>query len=73
MAYANDTRTMTTELGLGSWFAAIRADLAARLARHRLYRATRDELGALSDRDLADLGLHRAMIDDVAREAARKA
>ena len=73
MAYANDTRTMTSELGLGAWLAAIRADLAGRLARHRLYRTTRDELGALSDRDLADLGLHRAMIDAVAREAARKA
>ena len=73
MAYANDTRTMTAEFGFGSWFAAIRADLADRLARHRMYRTTRDELGALSDRDLADLGLHRAMIDAVAREAAGKA
>lgn len=73
MAYANDTRTVTSELGLGSWFAALRADLADRLARHRLYRITRDELGALSDRDLADLGLHRGMIEDVARDAARAA
>ena len=73
MAYANNTRTMTSDLGLGSWLAAIRVDLAARFARHRLYRTTRDELAALSDRDLADLGLHRAMIDDVAREAARTA
>jgi uncharacterized protein YjiS (DUF1127 family) len=30
------------------------------------------ELGALSDRDLADIGLRRGMIPDIARQAAAR-
>lgn len=44
----------------------------ARKARE-VYRQTFSELSALSDRDLADLGLSRASIPTVAREAARMA
>ncbi len=58
---------------LGQRFSAFRAAQADRAARNRAFRTTRDELSAMSDRDLADLGLSRFQIEDVAREAARLA
>jgi len=48
------------------------AGLRARLARHRKYRQTVAELAALSERELSDLGLSRADIRRVAREAATR-
>ncbi|MBP7003069.1 DUF1127 domain-containing protein [Amaricoccus sp.] len=39
------------------------------LADYRLYRATLDELIQLSDRDLADLGINRGNLREIAREA----
>ena len=45
------------------------ARMSKRLADHRLYVRTLDELDALSDRDLADLGLSRLQIREVARES----
>jgi uncharacterized protein YjiS (DUF1127 family) len=38
-------------------------------ADHKLYRATLDELSALNDRELADLGLTRFMVREVAYES----
>lgn len=38
-------------------------------ADYRLYRSTIAELAQLSDRDLSDLGIHRSMIRDIARQA----
>ncbi len=38
--------------------------------RRRVYTQTLVELKALSDRDLADLGLHRSMISAIAKDAA---
>lgn len=46
------------------------ASLRLALQRRRVYDQTLRELAALSDRDLADLGLHRSLIRSVAREAA---
>lgn len=40
------------------------------LADYRLYLETRDELNALGDRALADLGLSRSDVHDIARRAA---
>lgn len=40
------------------------------IAQYRSYRHTLAELEALSNRELSDLGLSRASIRDVAREAA---
>lgn len=45
------------------------ARLSKRLADHQLYRQTLDELAALTDRDLADLGLSRLQIREVAHES----
>jgi uncharacterized protein YjiS (DUF1127 family) len=45
---------------------------ARRYARHQAYTQTLNELRALSDRDLADLGMHRSGLKAVAQDAARK-
>lgn len=51
-------------------FGALRQELQARYGAWKVYRQTRDELAALSDRELADLGLHRSGINAVAMESA---
>ena len=51
--------------GIGGYLARLRQ----RWAEHRRYRATFAELEALSDRDLADMGLVRADIRAIARES----
>ncbi|PZX13085.1 uncharacterized protein DUF1127 [Palleronia aestuarii] len=58
-------------------FAGLRARLseavaatAARRAQHRDYRRVREELMALSARDLADIGIGRDQIDTIARDHA---
>ena len=45
------------------------ARLQQALADYRAYRARHDELDALTDRDLADIGLSRLTIRDTARAA----
>ncbi len=50
---------------------AITARLKAAVARNRVYRQTQRELSLLNDRDLADLGIARGMINEIARNAAR--
>lgn len=40
------------------------------ISRRRLYRRTLNELGSLSNRQLADLGLNRSMLRRVAWQAA---
>jgi uncharacterized protein YjiS (DUF1127 family) len=71
---------MTTSLGglLGgsSFGAALRAlftRLADRQRRVAAYRQTMRELDQMSDRDLADIGITRFMIADIAAEAAARA
>lgn len=67
MAYVSSNRS--TRLGLGDRLAEIRRDLAEAWRAHRVYRQTLAELQGLSDRELADLGLNRAMLKSVAYEA----
>ena len=45
-------------------------DFKARRAQRAAYRQVFNELSAMSDRDLSDIGLGRSMIRDVARRAA---
>ena len=55
------------------FFALINAtlhSLVARFAQHRIYRNTLNELEALSQRELNDLGLSNLSLRDVAYEAA---
>ncbi|MGR3500407.1 MAG: DUF1127 domain-containing protein [Limimaricola soesokkakensis] len=56
-----------------SLLARLFAGIAERRAQSQAYRITRRELSALSERELADLGIHRAMIEDIATQAARRA
>ena len=42
----------------------------ARFSRYRLYRQTLNELSELTRRELADLGLNRSMLQNVAYKAA---
>lgn len=55
--------------GLGRLQAAVEGYRAA-VARYRVYLNTFNEMNALSDRDLADLGLHRSELRRVAHQAA---
>jgi uncharacterized protein YjiS (DUF1127 family) len=48
----------------------LKASLAERHARNRAYRSTVSELSAMSDRDLTDIGICRADIASIARQAA---
>jgi uncharacterized protein YjiS (DUF1127 family) len=71
MAYVSSTSVPS--LGLRQRFADfVQRVRAARKAR-AVYLQTLEELSALTDRDLADLGIARISIEDVAREAARRA
>ena len=72
MAYATVTKTeysfLERALTAG---AALLESAADRHAEYRVFRTTMNELNALSNRDLADLGIHRSEIKRIAREAAK--
>ncbi len=72
MAYANNIREQShlAQPGLVERLARWFGTGSKLVEQRRVYRLTLRELGALNDRDLADLGIHRAMIDSIAREAA---
>ena len=70
MAYI--TGNAAPAFGFGQRIAAF-VERARQARRARvIYRETYEELSALSDRDLADLGIARISIRDVALEAARR-
>jgi len=71
MAFANTDRTLS--FGLAERFSALRATAQEALGRHRVYRQTLQELDALNDRELADLGISRSDIPRISREAANGA
>jgi uncharacterized protein YjiS (DUF1127 family) len=73
MAYAHHTHHAHEGATLGQRLGQLREELSARLAWHRNYRRTLDELENLSDRELADIGIHRSLIPEIAREAADRA
>jgi uncharacterized protein YjiS (DUF1127 family) len=68
MAYANTSRV--AGFGLAERFNTFRAELADRRAKLNVYRTTVAELATMSDRDLADIGIARGMIEAIALEAA---
>jgi uncharacterized protein YjiS (DUF1127 family) len=68
MAYVNVTRT--SHVTLLSRVLAATAGITAALRQRQVYLGTLRELNSLSDRDMADLGIHRAMIGEIAYEAA---
>jgi uncharacterized protein YjiS (DUF1127 family) len=68
MAYVSSSSNAAPRFGLAFAHAAHRVKLA--LARRSVYSQILRELNSLSDRELADLGVHAAQITDIAREAA---
>ncbi|MGV8985051.1 MAG: DUF1127 domain-containing protein [Cypionkella sp.] len=71
MAYVNSTRS--AQVSFSDRFGAIVKVLKDAIERRRVYNQTLYELQSLSDRDLADLGLSRVGLSDVARAAAYQA
>ncbi|MBC7141052.1 MAG: DUF1127 domain-containing protein [Rhodobacteraceae bacterium] len=68
MAYVTGIRGI--EIGLAERAAAFVNGLRDNRRRYGVYRQTVNELKALSERDLADLGIHRSSIRAIAMEAA---
>ena len=68
MAYVNSSRALTISVldRLGN----IAKSVKLALHRRRLFNQTVRELNALTDRELADLGIHGSMIKDIAKQAA---
>jgi len=68
MAY--QTQTQFAGASFAARFSAFRAEIAQKLANRKVYTTTVNELQALSNRELADLGLGRSEIKRIALEAA---
>lgn len=70
MAYVNTNSATAPSLTarIGTAF----EKLATRYKQHRMYRETFNGLSALSNRELADLGLNRSELRHVSREAAKR-
>lgn len=69
MAYAPINSTLR-QSAMGTRINALLIDMQARLARRKVYNTTYRELAALSNRELADLGLNRSQLRRIAWEAA---
>ena len=68
MAYVNSTRSLN--ISIADRFGNLAKSVKLALHRRRLFNRTVRELSALSDRELADLGIHASMIKQIAAEAA---
>lgn len=68
MAFVTDIRT--NGYSVAERVADYREKWADAAAKRKLYKATKRELDVLTNRDLADLGIHRSMIKSIAMEAA---
>lgn len=68
MAYVNSSRT--AQVSFLDRFAAVAKLIKDAVERRRVYNQTLFELANLSERDLSDLGLSRASLAEVAKEAA---
>ncbi|WP_164657947.1 DUF1127 domain-containing protein [Tropicibacter sp. Alg240-R139] len=53
-----------------SGFSSLIEAAKTRYIRNRMYRRTVNELSALSEHELADLGLHRSMIKRIAQQTS---
>lgn len=62
--------TYNSRVGRTTRFTGFAGGLAQRFARYQTYRTTLNELQALNDRELADLGVSRGMIRSIAYQAA---
>ena len=67
---AQSLRATAQDIHFGDRFRALTAAVREAYSRNKVYRRTVAELAGLSDRELADLGLHRSHIRSIAREHA---
>ena len=70
MATTLHSSSLSNTGSFGHGLGGLRASLAQRLARYRTYRTTVNELAMLTDRELADMGIHRSDIRGIAADAA---
>lgn len=70
MAAIAQTHNAAATFGIAGRFMAAIQRLQENRARRVIYRQTVRELNALTNRDLADLGINRTMITRLAHEAA---
>lgn len=68
MAIASEIHSV--ESGLAEKISGVVYNLKARYNQSRVYRKTLSELSSLSNRDLADIGVHRSAIKSIALQAA---
>jgi len=68
MAYVNTNRI--ARKGLADRLALVKDAVLTAIAQRRTYLRTVAELNGLSDRELADLGISRLGITEIAHEAA---
>lgn len=68
MAFVNTSRV--APVGLADRVASLVKTVKDNMNRRRVYKQTLSELNGLSNRELADLGLHRSMLTRIALEAA---
>ena len=68
MAYVNTTRM--GRKGLMDRVLVLKDGVVDAWAKRRVYTLTGSELNALTDRELADLGISRLSIHDIAHDAA---
>ena len=73
MAYVTHNDRALGGASIGHTLSTLTANLAHRFAQFRAHRSTLNELAQLSDRELADIGIHRANISTVARNTAYRA
>ncbi|AEI94551.1 DUF1127 domain-containing protein [Roseobacter litoralis] len=72
MTYYNDIKSPSALERLLARVAHGLEQTAVTHARYRIYRNSLNELRALSDRELEDLGLSRYALKDIAMQAATK-
>ena len=70
MAFTTSFDRSAAPLGIRDWFARQKDAHCVRRERHRAYLRLYQELSRLNDRELADIGLSRHEIADVARDHA---
>lgn len=66
------TENRTAVAALADRASALIANLSEYIATRKLYNTTYNELHALTNRELADLGIHRSSIRAIALDAANK-
>jgi len=73
MTYLSHTDQALRGISVGQTLSNLTASLTRRWTQFRTYHRTLNELSMLSDHELADIGIHRANIGDVARGFASRA